>query len=221
MFFKIAQKVTKFLGFCFYKISFWVLLKIAQGGHTGLRTILPHPYFNLYFCHRILAFWNGQTVFISDHLKSDARWKLKRILLQILHQSFNTFWIHKTRQKGTPLRLSTFAAFFPRNFSTLSLMFQRRLPPLLSFVFFLLTKTFCWHCRTTSHSTTSHRATGWNAVVTLLYDLGYWPCHFRLEMGGWEQITTFSLAKHMNIMHIAFTRDNDWLPRFVSLYNVW
>ena len=40
---------------------------------------------------------------------------------------------------------------------------------------------FCWHWHTTSHSTTPHpmnRARKWFTVVTLLYCLCYWPCHF-------------------------------------------
>ena len=51
------------------------------------------------------------------------------------------------------------------------------------------------------------RASRWYTVVMLLYDLCWWPCHIDNKWEGWEQIT-FSLAKLMTIMHIAFTGDN-------------
>ena len=68
---------------------------------------------------------------------------------------------------------------------------------------------FCWHCHTTSHSTTPHpmnRARRWYTVITLLYDLCSGLNIFGFKREEWEQIT-FSLAKLMNILHIAFTRD--------------
>ena len=68
----------------------------------------------------------------------------------------------------------------------------------------------CLHCHTNSHSTTPrpmNRARRWYTAVTLLYDLCYWPCHFNYQWEGCEQIT-FSLAKLMTIMQVAFTRDN-------------
>ena len=44
---------------------------------------------------------------------------------------------------------------------------------------------FCRHCHTTGHSTTPHpmnRARRWHTVVTLLYDLCLWPCHFGFNL---------------------------------------
>ena len=44
----------------------------------------------------------------------------------------------------------------------------------------------------------------------LLYDLYSGLAIFDFKWEGWEQIT-FSLAKLMTIMHMAFTGDNGWL----------
>ena len=66
---------------------------------------------------------------------------------------------------------------------------------------------FCWHCHTTSHSTTPQPMKSKRrryTVVTLLNDLHNWPHYFWFKWKGWEQII-FSLAKRMTIIHIAFT----------------
>ena len=76
----------------------------------------------------------------------------------------------------------------------------------------LLVSHFCWQCHLTSHSTTPHpmsRARRWYTVVTLLYDLcsGLTILDFKWEE---RKKITFSLAKLITIMHIAYTGDNSW-----------
>ena len=59
-------------------------------------------------------------------------------------------------------------------------------------------RTFFGTAKTTSNSTTSHpmnRARRLYTVVTLLYDLCLWPCHFDYKWEGWEQITRESFRE--------------------------
>ena len=83
---------------------------------------------------------------------------------------------------------------------------------MLLFCFWNLLLIFCccWHCHTTSHSTTPHPmnwARRWYTVVLLLYDLCSGLAIFDFKWEEWEQITS---AKLMTIIHIAFTGDYVW-----------